>query len=586
MLVTELYDGQGFGNQLWSYVFTRVLSLDKNVDFGIQCPERFKGIGFLDLDMGQKVIGGSGPAGGPPTELPNGIKYYYSERVITHPELDVDIRTLDPGFQEIVDNTKVEGIFQAEDYILHRKEDIRSWLTYEPKQLDIDFTDDDLCVINFRGGEYRGNPKIFLRRKYWVDAIAHVRSVNPHAKFVVITDDPSAARKFFPKFPIRHYGIHGDYQAINSAKYLILSNSSFAFFPAWLNSRVRICLAPKYWAAHNESDGYWCCSYNIVRDWTYLDRDGSLQNFDECTQEHERFQDRYSNMYAQKRIIGACVIVSSFNNDLSWLPRYSDDYVIFEQGRGSGLPPQILPSKVRYVTNSGSNLRDYFTYIIENYESLPEVMFLIKGNVFPRHVRQHVFDNYVTSSTPTSITDLEMHEPHFPLGFFDKDGMYNEFNSDWFINANVPRKYFNSLNSLFYYFDPKHKPRIYSRFSIGAQYLTTRNEIKKLTKSTYLKLREIVSHGGQASGYTLESLLVERALNRLWLSDAITIREPLNPRLPVSGDIEGAHSLRRRILLTIHTVFSCLSRLMRFHKLMWKALVNRLKLLRNCLALS
>ena len=32
------------------------------------------------------------------------------------------------------------------------------------------------------------------------------------------------------------------------------------------------------------------------------------------------------------------------------------------------------------------------------------MMFLIKGNVFPHHVRQHVFDNYVTSITSSSIT--------------------------------------------------------------------------------------------------------------------------------------------------------------------------------------
>ncbi len=585
MLVTELYDGQGFGNQLWSYVFTRVLSLDKNVDFGIQCPERFKGIGFLDLDMGQRVIGGSGPAGGPPTELPNGIKYYYSERVITHPELDVDIRTLDPGFQEIVDNTKVEGIFQAEDYILHRKEDIRSWLTYEPKQLDIDFTDDDLCVINFRGGEYRGNPKIFLRRKYWVDAVAHVRSVNPHAKFVVITDDPSAARKFFPKFPIRHYGIHGDYQAINSAKYLILSNSSFAFFPAWLNSRVRICLAPKYWAAHNESDGYWCCSYNIVRDWTYIDRDGSTNNFDECIEELAKFQELHSEMYEQKKISDALVFVSSFNNDLSWLPRYSDDYLVFEQGLGSGLPSTVERGKVRFVTNNGSNLRDYFDFIIENYDSLPEVVFLLKGNVFPRHVRQHVFDNFTSKEEPCSIVDRKKHRTTFPLDFFNKNGTYNEFNSDWFVNAEVPRKYFESLNSLFYYFDPEYKPRIYSRFSVGAQYLTTRNEIQKLSKSTYLKLQEIVSHGGQASGYTLESFLIERALNRLWLGDAITIREPLNPNLPSLECIESTHSLRKNTLLTVFSLSSRLNNPVRFSGLMWKMIVYRLKLLRNYLTL-
>ena len=35
MIVTELYNGQGLGNQLFSYVMTRVLALDKGYDFGI-----------------------------------------------------------------------------------------------------------------------------------------------------------------------------------------------------------------------------------------------------------------------------------------------------------------------------------------------------------------------------------------------------------------------------------------------------------------------------------------------------------------------------------------------------------------------
>jgi len=516
MLISELYDGQGFGNQLWSYVFTRVLSSDKNLQFGIQCPEKFKGRGFLDLDMGQQVVGGSGPEGGPPTELPDGINYYYSERVILHPKRDVDIRVLDSGFQEVVDNTKIEGIFQAEDYIAHRKEDIRGWLRYEPKQLDIDFSDPDICVINFRGGEYKGNPKIFLRRKYWIDAVAHIESINPNVKFVVITDDPPAARRFFPRYSIRHYGIHGDYQAINTASYLIVSNSSFAFFPAWLNRRAKICVAPKYWAAHNESDGYWSCSYNITRNWLYLDREGECSSGEQCISELSDYQDLHTHMYAQKKIDDSIVVVSSYSHDLSWLPRYTNDYFVYERGTGSGLPPQLNRAKVRFVSNNGSNFKDYFNFIVENYESLPDVVYLIKGNVFPRHVRQHVFDASLSHKVPHSIIDKKKHRTTFPLDFFGRDGMYYELNSDWFVHTGAPWRYFNSVDSFLAHFDKSHKHKMYTRFSIGAQYVVSRETIRQIPKHVYQDLCEIVSHGGEPIGYTAECYIVERSMDRLW----------------------------------------------------------------------
>lgn len=579
MIVSELYDGQGFGNQLWSYVFTRVLALDKETQFGLQSPEKFKGLGFLDLDMGQQVTGGSGPEGGPPTELPDGIEHYYSERVILHPELDVDIRVLDSGFQEVIDNTKIEGIFQAEDYIAHRKEDIRRWLRYEPKQLDIDFRDPDICVINFRGGEYKGNPKIFLRRKYWMDAVAHIKCINPKVKFVVITDDPPTARRFFPKYPIRHYGIHGDYQAINTATYLIVSNSSFAFFPAWLNSRAKICVAPKFWAAHNESDGYWGCSYNIVRDWTYLDRDGSTCDFDECIEGLAKFQQLHSNMYEQKKISGALVVVSSFNNDLSWLPRYSDDYLVFEQGSGSGIPPQLDRMKLRFMPYGGSNFRDYFSYIIDHYDSLPEVVFLIKGNVFPRHVRQHIFDRFVFSSAPCSISDPSKHLPHFPLGYFDKSGKYKELNRP-LVGFQLPAKYFYSLNDFFYFFDSQFTPKIYSRFSIGGQFVTTREQLQIIPKSIYKILLEIVSHNGRATGYTLESLIIERAIDRLWIDKKFWIPEASSLNLILAKDAPQGQRFGVRLLLVLMS-FIAKNSPIRLSKFLWKASTNRVMLLRN-----
>ena len=84
MICTELYNGQGLGNQLWLYAVTRTKALDLGVDFGIMSPEKFKGLHFLDLDFGRQVFGGSGPEGGPPLLLPDQLHGYYREPLVRH----------------------------------------------------------------------------------------------------------------------------------------------------------------------------------------------------------------------------------------------------------------------------------------------------------------------------------------------------------------------------------------------------------------------------------------------------------------------------------------------------------------------
>ncbi len=582
MLVTELYEGQGFGNQLWCYVVTRVLASDRGFEFGIQNPQRFKGSDFLQLDFGLQVDGGSGPAGGPPEVLPNTVKNYYSERDIRHPDNEFDVRTYDSGLLDVLNDTKIDGVLQSEDYIIHRKSEIAQWLKYTIIDLDINFHDENICVINFRGGEYQRNPNIFLRRRYWRDSVAHMRTINPSMEFVVITDDVDLARKFFPKFRIRHYGIAGDYQAINCAKHVILSNSSFGFFPTWLNTRLEICIAPKYWWAHNISDGFWACSYNITRNWLYMDRDGRISDYEQCIRELRNYQEVNKSIYEQRRIIDSFVLVCSFNHDLSWLPRYTENYMVFERGLGSGIPPQLDREKIRQVSNNGSNFADYFTYIIENYESLPEVVFLIKGNVFPRHVRQHVFDTYTNKREPCSIIDRKKHRTNFPLDFFGKDGMYRELNTDWYVHTGVPWKHFQSLDSLLSHFDRSLKRNLYTRFSIGAEYIFTREYIQRIPKSIYEELLQIVSHGGQPIGYTAECYIVERAFDRLLQSNFRLTLDGAGRPLPIANDLVVSTPIRLRLFfIAIDLVAKLINTPARGVVRAWRALGVRKKLILN-----
>jgi len=233
MITGIFHQGSGIGNQLARYVMTRVLALDKGLEFGMKNPELFKGQSFMNLDMGKEY---------------NGHDYEYVEKRINN-EQGVDIRDYDwEGLLTIKDNTLIDGEFQGYKYYIHHLDKIKEWLKVEPLDMP-----DDVCVINFRGGEYVGVKDLFLPKEYWDLAISKMKIINPDMVFEVHTDDMETAIQFFPDYKIiRDIAIN--WRSIRYAKYLILSNSSFAILPALLGDAVTI-YAPLHWAGRNV--GYW-----------------------------------------------------------------------------------------------------------------------------------------------------------------------------------------------------------------------------------------------------------------------------------------------------------------------------------------
>jgi hypothetical protein len=187
------------------------------------------------------------------------------------------------------------GVYQSEDYFYDRRTDIFDWYKikgeYENKfnSMLINFgyeLNEDLCVINFRGGEYKNVANLILRKEYWRDSINHMLSIKPNIKFLLITDDIECAKKYMPfDIPSLHDEIGFDFYVINKAKYVILSNSSFGLWAAWLNKEANLIIAPKYWARHNTSDGYWAIGDQYYRCFTYMDRDGQLCSYNQCKKE-------------------------------------------------------------------------------------------------------------------------------------------------------------------------------------------------------------------------------------------------------------------------------------------------------------
>jgi len=203
---------------------------------------------------------------------------------------DYNFYEFQPEIFFVNDDTHLR-IYCAQDARYYNREKLRKWFTIgkeETKECEkilknnnIELNE-NLTVINCRGGEYRGIPNLFLKPEYYQNAINYILSITPKMKFIVVTDDVDYYKNIF-NYPVYHFSICCDYYIVNNSKNLILSNSGFALFPAWLNRNVDIVVAPLHWARHNI--GCWANSavwtFGKEDEWVFLDRNGEIFTYKE-----------------------------------------------------------------------------------------------------------------------------------------------------------------------------------------------------------------------------------------------------------------------------------------------------------------
>lgn len=292
------------GNHMWNYVIARLTAEKKGFDWGIPphpTHDYYRGANqmyFMNVDYGKSLnIVGKYPDG---LNIYEGIEHRYSDKNKTHVYNDDSccINMYDPEVFNIQDNTMVHIISQSEDYLVERREDILNWFSinqdYENQylskmdQMGISL-DDNMCVINFRGGEFRSVPNLIPNPEYWKNAMSYMRSINPNMKFIIITDDPPCANAYIPGVPCYHIDIGFDFYMVNKSKYLIITNSSFSWWAGWLNQRANLIIGPKYFGRYNVSNGYWSLGDSYSRQFHYMDREGKLFDYETCKREALEF---------------------------------------------------------------------------------------------------------------------------------------------------------------------------------------------------------------------------------------------------------------------------------------------------------
>ena len=225
-------------------------------------------------------------------------------------------------------------------------------------------------------------------------------------------------------------------------------------------------------------------------------------------------------------------VIHNFNTVPTGLLSYCKDYVIYDCSTDNAVKAQLKNMKlnIKEVENTGHNITSYFSFFAENYDNLPEVMCLLKGNMIGRHCSKAFFDCVYDDKSFTFLYDEKQYWDRFSKyqengeqnvagnTFIAMENVYVEKNDSWYVESeNHPKKYFNDVDDLLRFIYKKPMIPQYLMFSSGACYIVRREQILRHSREFYLNLNKIMNYG-MSPGFPSEAHQVERILPILFNS--------------------------------------------------------------------
>ena len=284
-------DGQGLGNQLWIYASAKSIAEKLNFKLYVQDFQKFKGKSFLELDSCEKeYISNKDQSNlGIPFET-------FKERLYYDHQLNYIVSSFDEKVLEIKDNTILDGLFQSEKYFFGELGKLKRYIKLNSIVKKNNLIHHDVCIINLRGGEYKRHKDFLLPMNYWNNAIKNFKEKYNINKFKVVTDDYYYAKALFPNFEVIHGNIGNCYATIYNCSNIIVSNSTFSYFPCKTGIKKRV-IAPMHWARYNNKFDRWISPCNIYKDWLWQDINSNLRTYDDCKINAELTNKYYKTEY-------------------------------------------------------------------------------------------------------------------------------------------------------------------------------------------------------------------------------------------------------------------------------------------------
>lgn len=201
-------------------------------------------------------------------------------------------------------------------------------------------------------------------------------------------------------------------------------------------------------------------------------------------------------------------ILVNYNYDPSWLTYSPFDYHVYDRSDERKYTEALPQERVTYTKNLGQVDYDKLTYLIDNYENLPDVFLWGKTNIL-KYITEEELAMVCRNKTFTPLL-TQHHET-----FSDKDGavcyyqgrMYYERNSMRFGLPFLYAETYTDFARLMGFPNPTYIP-----FAPGGNYILTRETVHKHPKELYEKMRNMLPHAKEPA----EAQFCERSYYTLW----------------------------------------------------------------------
>ena len=186
------------------------------------------------------------------------------------------------------------------------------------------------------------------------------------------------------------------------------------------------------------------------------------------------------------------------------------EYLIYDRSDSKEYLKDFDQSKIIYTPNIGNVDYDKLSYLVDNYDSLPDVFLWLKSNLF-KYITPEEYERVANNQHFTPLL-TKNHRTYFDergeVCYYEGD-IYYERNDNWYA-PQFESKYCRSYAEFAQMFglpNPDYIP-----FAPGGSYILTRETVHKYPRDFYAKMRDVLPH----CQLPLEANFCERSYYTLW----------------------------------------------------------------------
>lgn len=187
-----------------------------------------------------------------------------------------------------------------------------------------------------------------------------------------------------------------------------------------------------------------------------------------------------------------------------------EDYLIYDRSDNRDYLKDFDQSKIIYTENVGQVDYDKLSYLVDNYDSLPDVFLWGKTNLF-KYVSEEEYEKVANNKTFTPLLTQghKVYSDDFGPVCYYQDGIYYERNNSWYADQFQWKyaKNYGEFAEMFHLPNPFYIP-----FAPGGNYILTKEVVHKYSRDFYENMVSVLPY----AQLPLEAQFCERSYYNMW----------------------------------------------------------------------